>query len=92
MLGCVLAIWCGKMVQVTQQDHVYIVCWCVLPPPYRSILLLEDVDAAFVDRAAGQGAATGRLTFSGLLNAIDGVSDTLQVQMHQTEWLWHTVG
>jgi hypothetical protein len=35
-------------------------------------LLLEDVDAAFVDRSANQGGA--RLTFSGLLNAIDGVS------------------
>ena len=46
----------------------------------RSILLLEDVDAAFVGREAmaaaggGGGAAGGRLSFSGLLNAIDGVS------------------
>ncbi|WIA09054.1 hypothetical protein OEZ85_008468 [Tetradesmus obliquus] len=39
----------------------------------RSILLLEDVDAAFVDRSAGGGGAA-RLTFSGLLNAIDGVA------------------
>ncbi len=39
----------------------------------RSVLLLEDVDAAFVDRAAAGGAASG-LTFSGLLNAVDGVS------------------
>lgn len=37
----------------------------------KSILLLEDVDAAFVDRTANQGG--GRLTFSGLLNALDGV-------------------
>ncbi|KAG1679944.1 hypothetical protein FOA52_007008 [Chlamydomonas sp. UWO 241] len=48
----------------------------------RSVLLLEDVDAAFVGRAAtavaggGSGAAptTGSLSFSGLLNAIDGVA------------------
>jgi hypothetical protein len=39
----------------------------------RSILLLEDVDAAFVDRSAGGGGAA-KLTFSGLLNAIDGVA------------------
>jgi hypothetical protein len=39
-------------------------------------LLLEDVDAAFVDRSAGGGGAA-RLTFSGLLNAIDGVSSRL---------------
>lgn len=38
----------------------------------RSILLLEDVDAAFVDRTSSS-AASG-LTFSGLLNAIDGVA------------------
>lgn len=40
----------------------------------KSILLLEDVDAAFVERSAAAGAATSRLTFSGLLNAIDGVA------------------
>lgn len=40
----------------------------------RSVLLLEDVDAAFVDRTAAAGAASGTLTFSGLLNAIDGVA------------------
>lgn len=37
----------------------------------RSILLLEDVDAAFLDREAAAGS---KLTFSGLLNAIDGVA------------------
>lgn len=42
----------------------------------RSILLLEDVDAAFVDRSAASGQGTARLTFSGLLNAIDGVGST----------------
>ncbi|RXM95909.1 Mitochondrial chaperone BCS1 [Acipenser ruthenus] len=49
--------------------------------PEQSIILLEDVDAAFVSRelatenpAAYQGM--GRLTFSGLLNALDGVAST----------------
>lgn len=45
-----------------------------LPP--RTILLLEDADAAFVNRrqrdADGYSGAT--VTFSGLLNALDGVS------------------
>ncbi|KAH7310424.1 mitochondrial chaperone BCS1 [Stachybotrys elegans] len=44
--------------------------------PQRSILLLEDVDAAFVNRrqrdADGYSGAT--VTFSGLLNALDGLS------------------
>lgn len=47
--------------------------------PEQSIILLEDIDAAFVSRdlaaenpAAYQGF--GRLTFSGLLNALDGVA------------------
>ncbi|KAJ7405245.1 Mitochondrial chaperone BCS1 [Willisornis vidua] len=49
--------------------------------PQQSIILLEDVDAAFISRdlaaenpAAYQGM--GRLTFSGLLNALDGVAST----------------
>ena len=49
--------------------------------PENSIILLEDADAAFVSReesketdSAFQGA--NRLTFSGLLNAIDGVTST----------------
>ncbi|XP_053900666.1 mitochondrial chaperone BCS1 [Malaclemys terrapin pileata] len=49
--------------------------------PQQSIILLEDVDAAFVSRdlavenpTAYQGM--GRLTFSGLLNALDGVAST----------------
>ena len=44
--------------------------------PARSILLLEDADAAFKNRrqvdADGYGGAT--VTFSGLLNALDGVA------------------
>lgn len=39
--------------------------------PPRSILLLEDVDAAFAQRDNGETAS--RVTFSGLLNALDGV-------------------
>nr|XP_023670547.1 mitochondrial chaperone BCS1 [Paramormyrops kingsleyae] len=50
--------------------------------PQQSIVLLEDVDAAFVSREllptenplAYQGM--GRLTFSGLLNALDGVASS----------------
>ncbi|CAK9437345.1 uncharacterized protein LODBEIA_P17230 [Lodderomyces beijingensis] len=43
--------------------------------PNRSILLLEDVDAAFNKReqSAEQGYTSG-VTFSGLLNALDGVA------------------
>ncbi|VDM48929.1 unnamed protein product [Toxocara canis] len=48
-------------------------------PPPNSIVLLEDVDAAFcsrVDPVQSQKAYEGltRVTFSGLLNAIDGVA------------------
>ncbi|TRY63981.1 hypothetical protein TCAL_00319 [Tigriopus californicus] len=49
--------------------------------PTNSIILLEDIDAAFVNRetnpqleAAYQGL--NRVTFSGLLNAIDGVTSS----------------
>lgn len=43
--------------------------------PDRSILLLEDVDAAFNKReqSSDQGYTSG-VTFSGLLNALDGVA------------------
>jgi len=39
--------------------------------PPRSILLLEDVDAAFTIR---EGGSHSHITFSGLLNALDGVA------------------
>lgn len=39
----------------------------------RSILLLEDIDCAFVKRKRSNGSDRG-LTFSGLLNGIDGVA------------------
>jgi chaperone BCS1 len=41
--------------------------------PDRNILLLEDVDCAFVRRKRASGKEGG-LTFSGLLNALDGVA------------------
>ena len=40
--------------------------------PSKSLILLEDVDAIFVDRDKAN-PHTNKLTFSGLLNAIDGV-------------------
>lgn len=39
--------------------------------PPRSIILLEDIDAAFQQRDAQH---VNRVTFSGLLNALDGVA------------------
>lgn len=44
--------------------------------PDRSIMLLEDIDAAFSGRAQSSEAGYGRsnVTFSGLLNALDGVA------------------
>lgn len=49
--------------------------------PERSIILLEDIDAAFVSReeTSAQAAAfegLNRVTFSGLLNCLDGVAST----------------
>lgn len=49
--------------------------------PQQTIILLEDVDAAFVSRedTAQQKAAyegLNRVTFSGLLNCLDGVAST----------------
>ena len=41
--------------------------------PDKSILLLEDIDCAFAKRKQASGKDNG-LTFSGLLNAIDGVA------------------
>ncbi|KAH8801758.1 mitochondrial chaperone BCS1 [Xylogone sp. PMI_703] len=44
--------------------------------PPRTILLLEDADAAFVNRRVvdGDGYSGATVTFSGLLNALDGVA------------------
>merc|ERR1719240_1237711 len=49
---------------------------CLRDAPANAIVLLEDVDAVFVDRALqheGGGRGAG-VTFSGLLNALDGVA------------------
>ncbi|KAG5176121.1 BCS1 N terminal-domain-containing protein [Tribonema minus] len=43
--------------------------------PQRSIILLEDVDAAFLHRSAS-ASSRGRVTFSGLLNTLDGVTSS----------------
>jgi mitochondrial chaperone BCS1 len=40
--------------------------------PQQAIVLLEDIDAAFTQRAAADGRSS--VSFSGLLNAIDGVA------------------
>ena len=43
--------------------------------PTNAIVLLEDVDAVFVDRAVqSEGGRGAGVTFSGLLNALDGVA------------------
>ncbi|QLG72077.1 hypothetical protein HG535_0C04310 [Zygotorulaspora mrakii] len=45
--------------------------------PERSILLLEDIDAAFNKRAqSGETGFQSSVTFSGLLNALDGVTSS----------------
>ena len=42
--------------------------------PASSIILLEDIDGLFVEREAVNPSQEGRrVTFSGLLNALDGV-------------------
>ncbi|KAI8066466.1 BCS1 N terminal-domain-containing protein [Gongronella butleri] len=46
----------------------------VCDTPSRCILLIEDVDAAFVQRTRMEGSKDNNITFSGLLNSIDGVS------------------
>ncbi|CAO3645551.1 unnamed protein product [Cunninghamella blakesleeana] len=46
----------------------------VCDTPSRCILLMEDIDSAFVQRDKGDNATSNSITFSGLLNAIDGVA------------------
>ncbi|KAF2786562.1 hypothetical protein K505DRAFT_318224 [Melanomma pulvis-pyrius CBS 109.77] len=48
----------------------------LLKVPRRTIVLLEDVDVAFVNRTkpGADGYAGSTVTFSGLLNALDGVA------------------
>ncbi|KAF9436922.1 hypothetical protein BGZ76_002546 [Entomortierella beljakovae] len=44
--------------------------------PERSIMLLEDIDAAFAKREKTQEGFQSMITFSGLLNALDGVASS----------------
>ncbi|KAF9916410.1 hypothetical protein FBU30_001400 [Linnemannia zychae] len=44
--------------------------------PERSIMLLEDIDAAFTKRDKTQEGFQSMVTFSGLLNALDGVASS----------------
>jgi chaperone BCS1 len=60
-----------------------------LPP--RTLLLIEDIDCVFVGRKATGDAMTSTVTFSGLLNALDGVGSgegrvTFMTTNHP-EWL-----
>ncbi|MDR3517631.1 MAG: AAA family ATPase [Azospirillaceae bacterium] len=48
-----------------------VLCRLFAEAPAHSVLLMEDVDSAFCQREHDD--ANGRVTFSGLLNAIDGV-------------------
>eukprot|EP00474_Spongospora_subterranea_P004874 CRZ05332.1 hypothetical protein [Spongospora subterranea] len=43
--------------------------------PQQSILLLEDIDAAFVQRSTGADSRS-QVTFSGLLNTLDGIASS----------------
>lgn len=58
--------------------------------PANAIVLIEDIDCAFVARKAGEDKAN-KLTFSGLLNAIDGVAAgegrLLFATTNHPEWL-----
>ncbi|AMD21252.1 HEL028Cp [Eremothecium sinecaudum] len=47
--------------------------------PERSIVLLEDIDAAFVKRTKSEEGFINGVTFSGLLNALDGVASSEEV-------------
>jgi chaperone BCS1 len=48
-------------------------CDLLAEAPVNAIVLIEDIDCAFVERAGAEDKAN-KLTFSGLLNAIDGVA------------------
>lgn len=54
--------------------------------PPRSILLLEDIDAAFVNRSQSdqKGFQRSSVTFSGLLNALDGVASAEERMVFMT--------
>jgi chaperone BCS1 len=46
---------------------------CLNEAPPQSIILLEDIDSIFVARESVQREEERGVTFSGLLNALDGV-------------------
>uniref|UniRef100_A0A6A7G986 Mitochondrial chaperone BCS1 n=2 Tax=Hirondellea gigas TaxID=1518452 RepID=A0A6A7G986_9CRUS len=46
---------------------------CLSVVPQQSIVVMEDIDAVFVDRAAKPDGFKPGLSFSGLLNVLDGV-------------------
>ncbi|KAI9304515.1 P-loop containing nucleoside triphosphate hydrolase protein [Cunninghamella echinulata] len=46
----------------------------VCETPSRCILLMEDIDSAFIQRDKGENTTGNNITFSGLLNSIDGVA------------------
>ena len=50
-----------------------VLCRLLSSIPPRSILLMEDIDAAFEERHRDKDSESG-VTFSGLLNALDGVA------------------
>ena len=53
--------------------------------PERSILLLEDIDAAFNKRTqSGETGFQSNVTFSGLLNALDGVTSSEETMTFMT--------
>eukprot|EP00494_Astrolonche_serrata_P024938 UN25198 len=49
---------------------------CLREAPSRALILIEDVDAVFVERRVSKTMGNMRLgvSFSGLLNALDGVA------------------
>lgn len=63
---CVLTLSASNMDDNTMQE-------LLTDAPYNSIILLEDIDSIFVNREATQDMKSNRVTFSGLLNALDGV-------------------
>lgn len=47
--------------------------------PERSIMLLEDIDAAFIKRTKNDDGYYNGVTFSGLLNSLDGVASSEEI-------------
>ena len=49
-------------------------CSLLAAVPANAIVLIEDIDCAFIQREHNESSKVGGLTFSGLLNALDGVA------------------